>query len=224
MTATPRHLLLRWLTFLAGIFCMALGIAITTRAELGTTPITSLPYVASLGFSPSMGFFTIIMNLALVGMQVLVMRATGRHFPRIQYLQIVVSLLFGFLIDFWMVIIPDFAAQPYALRLLALAAGTVVLAFGVFVEVSADVVMMPGEGAVMVLSLVSQRDFGLLKSAFDVSIVLMGVLLSLALFQELRGIREGTLVSAVCCGLVVKAFFSLKKRLSARRSASRLHV
>lgn len=202
---------LRYLTFCVGLFFMALGITLITKTDLGTTPITSLPYVASLGFTPSLGVFTILLNVALVIFQIAVIR--GR-FPRIQWLQIPVSFLFGLLIDFWMALVPDIAAQPYAYRLLWLMAGTVVLAFGVFVEVSADVVMMAGEGAVMVLSLVSQRDFGLLKSIFDITMVLMGVLLSLALFQELRGIREGTVFSAIFVGIAVKFFFMLRKRLA----------
>lgn len=211
----PKNLLLRWLVLCAGIFFMALGIVLTTRTEMGTTPISSLPYVASLGFSLSLGFFTIALNLALIAIQALIMHATGRCFPRVQYLQIVVALLFGFLLDFWMAIVPDFAMQPYALRLLILAAGTVVLAFGIFVEVSANVAMMPGEGAVKALSLVFRRDFGILKSVFDLSLVFMGIVLSLILFQDLLGIREGTIISALCCGPIVRFFFSLHSQHAA---------
>ena len=93
-----------------------------------------------------------------------------------------------------------------------LGAGTIVLAFGVFVEVSANVVMMAGEGVVMVLSLVTQRNFGTLKVFFDSTLVLLGVALSFILFHELQGIREGTVVSAICVGLIVKFFFALHRR------------
>ena len=89
---------------------MALGVVLTTKADLGTTPITSLPYVASLGFVPSLGFFTIMLNLGLIAMQVLIM---WDKFPKIQYLQLPASLLFGLFIDFWMAIVPDFTGSPY---------------------------------------------------------------------------------------------------------------
>ena len=201
----------RWIVCFAGIALMALGVSLTTRANLGTTAISAIPYVASLGFAPSIGFFTGALNVLLVIMQIVIMR--GR-FPRLQYLQIPVSCLFGLLIDFWMHMLPDAAPQSYLSSMLLLAAGIVALAVGVFVEVSADVVMMAGEGAVKTFSLVLKKDFGILKTGFDVTMVLLGVALSLILFRELRGIGEGTILSAVLVGFILKGFHSIKTRLS----------
>jgi uncharacterized membrane protein YczE len=199
-----RGYILRYLTFFIGIFCMALGITLTTLARLGTTPITALPCVASLGFSPSIGFFTGAMNLALVLMQVAVLRS---RFSRVQYLQIPASLLFGFCIDFWMHRVPLPEVMTYAYSLLYLAAGTLVLAVGVFVEVSARVVVMPGEGAVLVLAALLRRNFGSVKTLFDSTLVLCAALLSFGLFGKLQGVREGTLISAVAVGFIVRLLF-----------------
>lgn len=204
-------LVLRYLQFFAGVFFMALGVVLTTKADIGTTPISALPYVASLGLPPSLGLFTVLLNVVLVALQVLIMKS---KFPREQYLQLPASILFGLFIDFWMHFSPDPAGYGYAEQLLFLASGTVILAFGVFVEVSANVVMMAGEGVVMVLSLTTHRDFGLLKTAFDVTLVLLGVLLSFLLFQELRGIREGTLLSALFVGQLVRFFFAMHRKLT----------
>ena len=38
---------LRYLVFAVGMFVMAIGIAITARATLGTTPISTPPYVGA---------------------------------------------------------------------------------------------------------------------------------------------------------------------------------
>ncbi|MDL2271918.1 DUF6198 family protein [Desulfovibrio sp. OttesenSCG-928-I05] len=205
--------MLRYLFFFLGLSCMALGIALTTLARLGTTPISALPFVASLGFSPSMGFFTGVLNLLLVAFQIIAMRG---KFPRVQYLQIPAALVFGSLIDFWMYLVPVPEAMTYVQSLMYLAAGTFVLAFGVFVEVSADVVVMAGEGAVLVIATMLRREFGVVKTAFDTSLVLLAALLSLVLFGSLQGVREGTLVSAVCVGVIVKFLFSLRQRLQKR--------
>ncbi len=210
MTREQKGYALRYLVFFFGLSCMALGIAITTLANLGTTPISALPFVASLGFSPSMGFFTCLINLCLVFLQIAILR---RKFPKEQYLQIPVSLLFGSLIDFWMYLVPLPEVMTYRFSLLYLATGAVVLAFGVFVEVSANVVVMAGEGAVLVLSTVLRRDFGVTKTLFDSTLVLLAVLLSLVQFGELRGVREGTLISAVSVGFIVRFFFRLRDRL-----------
>ncbi len=217
MTHAQRGHALRYLVFFVGLSCMALGIALTTLANLGTTPISALPYVASLGFSHSMGFFTGLMNLCLVGLQVAVMR---RKFPREQYLQIPASLVFGSLIDFWMYLVPLPETMTYWHSLAYLAAGTVVLAFGIVVEVSADVVVMAGEGAVLVLASLARKDFGIVKTLFDTTLVLLAAILSLVLFGKLEGVREGTLFSAVLVGLLAKSLFALRARLSKKTGNS----
>lgn len=213
MTCEQQRRLFGYLIFFIGLSCMALGIALTTLANLGTTPISALPFVASMGFSPSMGFFTGLMNLGLVVLQIAILR---RKFPKEQYLQIPVSLAFGSLIDFWMYLAPLPPIMTYGYSLLYLAAGTLILAFGVFVEVSANVVVMAGEGAVLVLSTTFRREFGAVKTVFDSTLVLLAVLLSFALFGELRGVREGTLISAVSVGFIVRFFFHLRDRLKKR--------
>lgn len=43
-------------------FIMALGIALVTNANLGTTPITSLPYALSAIYSLSLGATTFLLN------------------------------------------------------------------------------------------------------------------------------------------------------------------
>ena len=40
----------RYLIFLVGLFVNSLGVSLITKANLGTSPITSIPYVLSLNF------------------------------------------------------------------------------------------------------------------------------------------------------------------------------
>lgn len=206
-----KSMILRYVLAFVGIALIALGVALTTRADLGTTAISALPYVACLGFGGSLGTYTGLFNLLLVAVQIAILR---KEFPKLQYLQIPVTLCFAFFIDLWMFCIPEFSAQPYACKLAVLAAGVLATAAGIFVEVKADVVMMAGEGAVKTLCLVLRRDFGILKTYFDVTLVALGVLLSFILFAELRGIGEGTILSAVLVGVCVKAIHSLCRRFT----------
>lgn len=201
----------RYGVFFLGITIVALGVALTTKASLGTTPISALPYVASLGFQPSLGFFNLVLNLSLVAGQVAILR---ERFPRIQYLQIPISFVFAFFIDFWMYLIPGLHTEAYAYKLLALGLGTLALACGVFLEVSANVVMMAGEGAVKALAMTLQKDFGTLKTGFDITLVVLGALLSIILFSEIRGIGEGTVLSAVFVGVCVKCLHALRRRFA----------
>ena len=57
MTNNKKDLLKRYLIFLAGLFVNSLGVALITKANLGTSPISSIPYVLSLNFALSLGNF-----------------------------------------------------------------------------------------------------------------------------------------------------------------------
>ena len=50
----------RYLVFLIGLFISSLGVSFITKASLGTSPISSIPYVLSLNFSMTLGQFTIL--------------------------------------------------------------------------------------------------------------------------------------------------------------------
>ncbi len=202
---------LRYVLCFVGISIMALGVALTTKANLGTTPISALPYVASALTSMSIGIWTGLFNVLLVVAQIIVM---GKKFPKLQYLQIPVSCLFGLFIDVWMSCLPEFATHSVAMQVAVLCAGTVTLALGVFLEVSAGVVVMAGEGAVKVMTIVSRREFGPLKVVFDVTLVISAVLLSLYMFGGLKGVGVGTVVSAACVGILVKMFHTAHRRVA----------
>ena len=86
-------------------------------------------------------------------------------------------------------------------------AGVIILGFGISLSVIANVIMNAGEAFVKAVSDTINKNFGNVKIAFDVSCVILAVLLSL-LFFDLRivGTREGTIVAAVFTGVVVKFF------------------
>ena len=90
------ELIKRYLFFTVGLFVNSLGVACITKASLGTSPITSVPYVLSLGFQPSIGQFTVFWNLLLVACQLALLR---RKFRPIQLLQVPVAAVFGLFID-----------------------------------------------------------------------------------------------------------------------------
>lgn len=89
----------RYLVFLVGLFISSLGVSLITKASLGTSPISAIPYVLSLRFSWTLGEFTIVFSLLLVALQVVILR---RRFRLEHLLQIPVSVAFGYFIDLTM--------------------------------------------------------------------------------------------------------------------------
>lgn len=78
---------------------MAVGVALSTRSNLGTSPISSVPYVLSLGLTMTIGQFTFLMNLVLIVSQIILLR---KKYKWIQLLQIVVAVIFAYFTDFTM--------------------------------------------------------------------------------------------------------------------------
>lgn len=70
-----QHLKPRIIMFLAGIFLMTFGIALSCKADLGTSPISSVPWVLSMFLPLSVGNLTIIMNIIMILLQPFILRA-----------------------------------------------------------------------------------------------------------------------------------------------------
>lgn len=200
-----RELIRRCILFIVSLFFMGLGVALTKHGALGVSPISSVANVLSIRFTAlSFGTWLTITNILLLLGQILLLR---RHFQLIQLLQIPLSFVFGAFTDLglWMAsVIPN---DAYAVQLLLVLGGIAVLGFGITLGVIADVILNSGEAFVKALADVTYRDFGSVKTAFDVSWVLLSVVLSLIFFAgQLEGTREGTILSALLVGLTVKLF------------------
>ena len=167
----------RYLVFLIGLFINSLGVSLITKAELGTSPISSIPYVLSLNFPLTLGQFTILFSLVLIVLQLLIL---GRNFPPEHALQIPVSVAFGWFIDVCMGLLWFIQPELYLTKVVYLLVGCAILAAGVYMEMLADVVMLPGESFVRVVVFRWHTEFGLTKVCFDVSMaVIAAVLLAL---------------------------------------------
>lgn len=188
-----------------GLFFAALGVALTKRGELGVSPISSVANVMSYQFSDlTLGSWLIVWNCVLILGQILLLR---RKFQPIQFLQIPLSFLFGWFTDFGMWLVSFLPAQFYAARLVMVLVGTIVLGFGITLSVIADQIMNSGEAFVKAISDVTQKEFGSIKVGFDVSCVVIALVLSLFFFEgSIVGTREGTIIAALCTGFVVKFF------------------
>lgn len=188
-----------------GLFFAALGVALTKRGELGVSPISSVANVMSYQFTGlTLGSWLIVWNCVLILGQILLLR---RKFQPIQFLQIPLSFLFGWFTDFGMWLVSFLPAQFYAARLVMVLVGTIVLGFGITLSVIADQIMNSGEAFVKAISDVTQKEFGSIKVGFDVSCVVIALVLSLFFFEgSIVGTREGTIIAALCTGFVVKFF------------------
>ncbi len=208
----------RYLWFLAGVLINSFGVALITRAALGTSPISSLPYVLSFRFPVTLGQFTFAMNLFFILGQVLLLR---RDFQPIQLLQVAVNAVFSAFIDVSMGLLSWLEISSLPMAVLVLALGCAVLAFGISVEVAPRVLMVPGEGIVQAIAAVTGWRFGNVKVGFDAALVSTALVLSLLFFHRLQGLGAGTILSALAVGRFVNLYnrrLPLISRISALAS------
>ena len=170
----------RYLVFLVGLFINSLGVSLITKADLGTSPISSIPYVLSLNFPFTLGQFTIAFSLLLILIQLVILR---RNFKAEHLLQIPISILFGYFIDLTMVTLFFVNPQSYLSSAVYLLIGCVVLGFGVYTEVLANVAMLPGESFVRAVSATWKTEA-----------------------HRLDGVREGTIIAALLVGFIARLF------------------
>jgi uncharacterized membrane protein YczE len=197
------NLLKRSGLLMAGLMLMALGVGLSIKADLGTSPIASIPYVYSQQFPITVGVFMMILNLLLILLQIVLLR---KQYQWIQLLQIPVALLFGVFIDLGMLLLHGLAPDTYLLKAACCLLSCVALGFGVFLEVKARVIYLAGEGLVMAVVQAFKMDFGKTKIALDSLMVSLGIISSLIFFRHIAGIREGTIAAALLVGLTARIF------------------
>lgn len=195
----------RYILLIISLFFSALGVAFTRHGELGVSPISSVANVMSYRITfISLGTWLIIWNCVLIAGQIVVL---GREFKLIQLLQVPLSFLFGWFTDLGVWMVSFIPAEVYPMRLAMVIIGIIILGFGISLAVIANVIMNSGEAFVKAISDKSGKEFGNIKIGFDISCVLMAVVLSLIFFDfRIVGTREGTVLSALFTGVVVKFF------------------
>lgn len=183
------------------LIIMAFGVAFSIKAGLGTSPISSVPYVTSEISGLSVGTTTIIMNFIFVLMQIAILR---KQYDWFQLLQFPAAILFGTAIDLAQRIIHPIMCSSYFQQWIFCILGIFLIAFGVSLEVNADLVTTPGEGVVLSICKITPIKFGNMKMIFDIILVCISIVLSFLFLGELSGVREGTIAAAVFVGQITK--------------------
>lgn len=121
--------------------------------------------------------------------------------------------MFGYFIDLTMMFLGWLHPENYFVKIAALLIGCCILALGVYLEVVANVVMLPGESFIKAVSVRFLTNFGNTKVCCDTSMAVIAIFLSIVLLHGIEGVREGTVISATICGFIVKFYGKVLRRL-----------
>ena len=199
----------RLLIYLVGLYLMAIGVVFSARSNLGVSPVGSLANVLyQIGLSIgapayiNLGNCTIAVYCLYILVEALLLR---RDFKPQMLLQLVASFLFGQLVNLATAML-SFLPAPgnYALQMLYLLCSVPLVAAGVMLYLSPNILPTPGEGMSLAISKLTGLSVGSSKTIFDCSLVVISAVTSLIFFRGLVGVREGTVICALLVGFVMK--------------------
>ncbi|MGJ9479558.1 YczE/YyaS/YitT family protein [Actinotignum sp. GS-2025b] len=115
---------IRYLVLALGLFIMGFGIQLAIASDLGTSPISSLPYVVSRMTPISVGTLTGCMHVVFIVIQLALLR---REFPPLEFLQLPMALFMATGIDAAGAILGPITYSSYTQQWLLCLGGVAVL-------------------------------------------------------------------------------------------------
>lgn len=208
----------RWLLLVWGMLVATAGIVFITRAGLGTTPISTVPFTVGEITGLTFGEATFAVNILFVLVQWALLRS---RFHYSSFFQIPIVSVFSWFIDLHMGWTAWIGDDPYVVRFLWGLLGNLFLAFGIYWQVASKTIVQPGEGMVLAFSVVLRKSFGTIKIWNDVTLVLLAAVLGFVCLGHVVGVREGTVVSAFLVGFLIKGIAALRTKWGAKSEAKK---
>lgn len=198
---------LKTILFIIGMFVSCYGIAVTTRGDLGTSPISSPAYVASLvNTKITFGMATFVLNALFLAGQICILR---KKFPPVQLVQLPIAFLTGVFMDLSMYLTGMLHSGAYWWNMALVLVGSLILGLGLAITIYANLTYMPGDGLVKVIFETTGWNFGKIKVSFDSTLVLIALAISVVGVHSVVGLREGTLISALTVGFFADMFLRI---------------
>lgn len=202
----------RLITYIIGLFIMTVGISFSVKANLGVSPVSSIPYTVTLITGLEMGKATILFHVFLIIIQLIILR---KDFKPKNYLQIAAAVMFGYFTDFsnnLMRFLPD--SDNMALRLLFIIISIILVAYGIHLYLPSDIIPLAGEGVMQAVSDKTKIEFPKVKISFDITMVVVSFIACIIILGSTGSVGAGTIISAILVGLVIKLINCIENKVA----------
>lgn len=194
--------MIRIFFYVFGFLIMTLGIAISVKSNIGVSPVSSIPYTMTCVWGIEMGLATIIFHIILVLLQILLLR---KDFRFKNLLQIPAGILFGYFTTFCNHLMTYFPSPDnMIIKLAMMLVSTLLISFGIFLYVPADLIPLAGEGAMLAISQKTKVRFSTVKLIFDISMVSISLAVCFLFLHSLGSVGIGTIIAAILVGSELK--------------------
>lgn len=218
MRRSKKNIIEKYSLFLIGLFIAAMGVAFSTKAGLGTSPVASVPYSVSLVCSVfTLGGWLNLLSVLQITVQVLILRKKCNSVEII--VQTVLAFAYGYMTDFSCWLIKGIEVNNYIQQLAYMLLSCFVLAFGIWLQLKGGVAMLPGEAMNRAISMATGKKYENVKIFFDIFYIVIAALICLVFIGRLEGVREGSVFAAVAVGNIIKVYNGLyNKRIRGGRN------
>ena len=201
-----------YLLFFVGLFIASMGVALSTKAGLGTSPVASVPYSISIvNHALTFGWWLNIWSLVQVAVQIMLLRSKCKPVEII--IQTVLALAYGYLTDFSCLLIEGLQVTSYLMQFFLMVLSCFVLALGIWMQFKGGVAMLPGEAMNRAISQVTGKRYENIKILFDVLYIVAAAAISLICVGQMDGVREGSIIAAIVVGSIIKIYNFLFNKL-----------
>ena len=191
--------------YVVGMFILALGLTLNTKANLGVSPIISVPYSISQITGLNFGDLTFVVYAMFVVVQIIIHIRLKNH-KRIasDILQLPLSLIFTRLLNIFTVYIPT--SQNLGIRFIIPTFAIICTGIGAAMSLSMQIVPNPGDGIVQALAERFDKSVGITKNLFDCLNLSITLCISLFIAHQIVGVGIGTVIAVVGVGRVIALF------------------
>ena len=135
-----------------------MGVAFTTKAGLGTSPVASVPYSVSLVSKLlSFGGWLNLLSVIQIATQVIILKGKC-NYGEIA-VQTVLAFVYGYLTDLSVWLIRGITVSSYPMQFMFMILGCIILALGIWIQLKGNVAMLPGEAMNRAISKVTGRQY-----------------------------------------------------------------
>ncbi|MGL5378355.1 YczE/YyaS/YitT family protein [Clostridium sp.] len=189
----------KYIIYLLGIFFLSLGSVLAIKSNLGVSSVSALALNLSLITSFNIGTLSTCVFTVYVILQIIILK---KDFKLIQLTQILVAILFGRLVDILNVSI-NFNIENIWARIILLIVALFITSFGILCTITVNIIPMPPEGLIKVISSKTGIEFGKIKVYFDCTVVGIALIVTLISGIGLGGIGLGTFLSMILVGKIL---------------------
>ena len=202
--------------FLIGLFIASMGVAFSTKAGLGTSPVASVPYSVSLVSKLlTFGGWLNLLSVIQIITQVAVLKGKCNYVEIA--VQTVLAFVYGYLTNLSVWLIRGITVSGYPMQFVFMMLGCVILALGIWVQLKGGVAMLPGEAMNRAISKVTGRRYENIKILFDILYIVLSAVICLIFLGKLEGVREGSIIAAFAVGSIIKVYNKLFDKLTDRK-------